>query len=56
MRYGNGGGGMMGSGENMMETITQYFSNPWVIFITIVIIVLLIVWFMSGGKENYRHY
>lgn len=41
---------------NVMDTIKGYFSNPWVIVIGAILVVIIIVWLMSGKKEGYRHY
>ena len=48
------GGDMMYG--NVMNTIKDYFSNPWVIVISVIIIVIIIAWLMSVKKESYRHY
>lgn len=40
---------------NVMETIKGYFTNPWVIVIAVILVVIVIAWLMSG-KERYRHY
>jgi hypothetical protein len=40
---------------NVMETIKGYFSNPWVIVVAVILVVIVIAWLMSG-KEGYRHY
>lgn len=53
MMYGNANGNMYG---NMMDTVTGYFSNPWVMIIGLLILVLIIVWLMSGKKDYYRQY
>ncbi len=39
----------------VMENIQNYFKNPWVIVISVILIVIIIAWLMSG-KENYRSY
>ncbi len=46
------------SGANKMygttlDTVTSYFSNPWVIMIGVIIIVLIIVWLMSSNNKRY---
>jgi len=34
--------------------IKEYLTNPWVIAITVILIVIVIAWLTS--KEGYRHY
>jgi len=41
---------------NVMDTVKGYFGNPWVIVTIAILVVILIAWIMSSGKENYRHY
>ncbi|UUT40461.1 hypothetical protein [carnivorous sponge associated iridovirus] len=43
-------------GGVIMETIKGYFTNPWVIVIAVILVVIVIAWLMSGKKEGYRHY
>lgn len=54
LSHGYDGGDMMYG--NIMNTVKDYFSNPWVIVIGAIIIVIIIAWLMSGEKENYRYY
>lgn len=51
---GYDGGDMYGN-VNVMDTIKGYFTNPWVIVIAVILIVIVLAWLMSG-KEGYRHY
>ena len=41
---------------NAMETIKGYFSNPWVIAVAVILVVIVIALLMMSGKEGYRHY
>lgn len=36
-----------------MDTIKGYFTNPWVVVVAAILVVMIIVWLM-GGKENYH--
>lgn len=55
--HGYDGGDMYGNTmDTIKNTIKGYFSNTWVIVATIIIIVILIAWMMSGKKEGYYNY
>jgi hypothetical protein len=57
MMYGANGNMMYGANGNMMYgNVMDYFSNPWVMIIGVIILVLIIVWLMSGKKDYYRPY
>jgi hypothetical protein len=51
--YQTGDGKVM----NAMESIRDYFMKPWVIASVVILVILIIIWLMSGkDKESFYNY